>query len=93
MDLPAIPASARLYLRPIAPVDSPVGYDGQVARLAGGLGSFAAYELIAVDAGRRVAQQLVPVERLPALLTQLPDRQAERLRSIEWRGFYHRTVI
>ncbi len=76
------PPAARLYLRPVAPVDSPIGYDGQVARLAGGLSWFAAYELIAVEGGRRVAQQLVPVERLPGLLTQLPEAQAERLRTL-----------
>ncbi|MFL9840349.1 dihydropteroate synthase [Sphingomonas sp. ST-64] len=81
MDLPALPASARLYLRPVAPVDSPIGHDGQVARLAGGLSWFFAYELIAVDAGRRVSQLLVPVERLPGLLGQLPDAPAERLRA------------
>lgn len=77
-----IPPAARLYLRPVAPIDSPIGYDGQAARLAGGLGWFAAYELIAVEAGRRVAQQLLPVEQLPALLTRLPDAQAERLRTL-----------
>lgn len=77
-----IPPAARLYLRPVAPVDSPIGYDGQVARLAGGLGWFAAYELIAVEGGKRVAQRLLPVEQLPGLLTQLPDAQAERLRTL-----------
>ena len=77
-----IPPAARLYLRPVAPVDSPIGYDGQVARLAGGLGWFAAYELIAVEGGKRVAQRLLPVEQLPGLLTQIPDAQADRLRAL-----------
>lgn len=82
MDLPIIPPVARLYLRPVAPVDSPIGLDGQVARLAGGLGWFAGYELIAVEDGRRVVQALLPVERLPGLIAMLPDAQAERLRTL-----------
>ncbi|OYX52130.1 MAG: dihydropteroate synthase [Sphingomonas sp. 32-66-10] len=88
-----ISPAARLYLRPVAPVDSPIGYDGQVARLAGGLSWFAAYELIATEGGRRVAQQLVPVERLPGLLTQLPDAQAERLRTLAAASSAPRPVI
>lgn len=81
-----IPApTARLYLRPTAIVDSPIGLDGQVARLAGGLSWFSAYELIAVEGARRVAQTLLPVERLPALITSLPEGQAERLRMMAQR--------
>src|SRR3954470_20462575 len=53
--------AARLYLRPTRFVDSPVGRDGEAARLAGGLSWFAAYELIAVEDGRRVVQRDVPV--------------------------------
>ena len=41
----------RLHLRPIQFVDSPVDRDGEVARLAGGMLWFAAYEV--VEAGRR----------------------------------------
>ncbi|WP_076071536.1 dihydropteroate synthase [Sphingomonas montana] len=64
-----------LYLRPTAFVDAPFGHDGQVLRLAGGLAWFAAVELIRVEAGRRVAQTLVPVDRLDAALTALPDAE------------------
>ncbi|MDT8760075.1 dihydropteroate synthase [Sphingomonas psychrotolerans] len=60
-----LPAAARLHLRPVQFADTPVGQGGQVARLAGGLGWFAAYELIAVRDGRRVLQQIVPVADLP----------------------------
>lgn len=61
-----IPASARTYLRPVQFVDTPVGLpDGSVARLAGGLSWFAAYEVVAVEHGRRVAQAVVPVAELP----------------------------
>jgi dihydropteroate synthase len=52
----------RTLLRPTAFVDSPYGYDGKVARLAGGLNWFAAVELIQVDQNRRAATNLVPVE-------------------------------
>jgi dihydropteroate synthase len=44
-----------LHLRPIQFVDTPVGRDGEVARLAGGMLWFAAYELIEDGARRTVA--------------------------------------
>ncbi len=49
------------YLRPAAFVDTPVGFDGQVARLAGGMSYFCAYEVITVADGRRSGKRLVPV--------------------------------
>lgn len=55
--MPDIPSAARLYLRPIQFVDTPIGRDGEVARLAGGLLWFFAYELIAVENGRRILQR------------------------------------
>lgn len=82
MTLNSLPADARLYLRPTAFIDSPIGLDGQVARLAGGLSWFSAYDLIAVRQGRRIAQMLVRVEELPGLIAGLPDGQAERLRTL-----------
>jgi dihydropteroate synthase len=58
--------NAHLYLRPTQFVDTPVGHDdGKVARLAGGLCWFAAYELIAVEGRRRVLQRTVAVADLP----------------------------
>lgn len=81
-DPAAIPATARLYLRPEQLVDSPVGCDGTVARIAGGLGWCAAYELIAAIDGRRVVQASVPVAALPGLLAKLPEPQAARLRAL-----------
>jgi dihydropteroate synthase len=60
-----LPPDARLYLRPTQFVDTPVGRDGEVARLPGGLVWFAAYELIAVRDGKRVLQRSVPVAELP----------------------------
>ncbi|WP_284055118.1 dihydropteroate synthase [Stakelama marina] len=78
-DFASIPAHADLYLRPVQFVDSPIGLDGQVARLAGGLVWFAAYELIAVTGGRRVVQQPVPVAGFEALLDSVSAAQRERL--------------
>src|SRR5262245_33539540 len=52
----------RTLLRPTAFVDSPFGYDGKVARLAGGMTWFAAVELIAVESQCRVSTELVSVE-------------------------------
>jgi len=59
--------TTRLYLRPTAFVDAPFGLDGRCLRLAGGLVWFAAVEAIRVENGRRVATELVPVDRLGTL--------------------------
>ena len=58
----------RTYLRPTAFIDAPFGYDGQVARLAGGLAWFSAVEIIASHGNR-----LVPLERFESELESLPD--------------------
>jgi dihydropteroate synthase len=69
----------RTLIRPTAFVDSPFGYDGKVARLAGGLNWFAAVELIAVDGHKRVGTELVPVEGLEARLDDDLARQWQAL--------------
>ena len=56
--------AARTLIRPTAFVDAPFGHDGKVARLAGGLTFFAAVELLRIDGNRRVAAELLPVDRL-----------------------------
>lgn len=55
------------YLRPTAFVDTPVGFDGQVLRLAGGMQFFAAVELIEIERGRDTSR-LVPIDRLDAAI-------------------------
>lgn len=50
-----------LHLRPVQFVDTPAGRDGEVARLAGGMQWFAAYEVIADGAKRTVS--IVEFER------------------------------
>jgi dihydropteroate synthase len=76
-----ISSDARLYLRPTAFVDAPFGLEGQVARLAGGLLWFSAYEVIAVESGKRVSQSLVPVERIDAFLDGLSPEQSTPARA------------
>ncbi len=51
----------RLYLRPTAFIDSPIGFDGQFLRLAAGMSFFSAFEAIMVDGGARISKRLVPV--------------------------------
>ncbi|MCC2977248.1 dihydropteroate synthase [Sphingomonas sp. PL-96] len=78
MTLP--PPAARLHLRPIHFVDTPVGLDGQAARLAGGMQWFAAYELLAP--GFRAT---VPLADFPPLLERVSTTQAERLQLLHAR--------
>jgi dihydropteroate synthase len=54
--------AARTLIRPTGFVDAPFGYDGKVARLAGGLNFFASVELLRVEGSRRVSAELLPVE-------------------------------
>ncbi|WP_066825025.1 dihydropteroate synthase [Sphingomonas mali] len=46
---------AKLHLRPVQFVDTPIGRDGEVARLAGGMQWFGAYEVIEGGAKRTVS--------------------------------------
>ncbi|MEO6255871.1 MAG: dihydropteroate synthase [Sphingomicrobium sp.] len=62
----------RTLLRPTAFIDSPFGYDGQVARLAGGLNWFAAVEAIVWDGTRRASSELVSVERVLEKIATMP---------------------
>ena len=70
-----------VYLRPAAFVDAPFGRDGQVARLAGGLLWFSAYELIRVEGGRRVEERLVPVDAIDRTIEKLPSDEAGAARA------------
>ena len=69
----------RRLIRPTAFVDSPFGHDGKVARLAGGLGWFAAAEILTVEGSRRVAAELVPVEDIEARFDDDLAAQWQRL--------------
>lgn len=65
---------AKPYLRPVQFVDTPVGLDGRVDRLAGGMSWFAGYELILAEDGRRVFEDHVPVDRIADVVAALPER-------------------
>jgi dihydropteroate synthase len=52
----------KTYLIPTALVSTPVNFDGQVARLAGGMTFFSAYEIVIVTDGHRTSR-LVPLDR------------------------------
>jgi dihydropteroate synthase len=70
-------SDTRHYFRPTGFIDAPFGYDGQFARLAGGLQFFSAWEVIGVEGRKRVSQQLVPVDRIDAHFAGLPADQTE----------------
>ncbi|WOK38339.1 dihydropteroate synthase [Sphingomonas sp. C3-2] len=67
------------------PVDSPVCFDGQVARLASGLNWFGGYELFAVQNGRRTAAWMLPIDRFDEALERLSSEQAERAQLLRQR--------
>lgn len=52
-----------IYLRPVAFIDTPVGFDGTARRLAGGLQWFSAVEVITGDGGQ-LQKELVPVSQM-----------------------------
>ncbi|MBN8809590.1 MAG: dihydropteroate synthase [Sphingomonas sp.] len=62
---------ASFHLRPVQFVDTPVGRDGEVVRLAGGMQWFAAYEVI-VDGAKRT----VPIAEFAATLGTSDERAA-----------------
>lgn len=60
-----------LHLRPVQFVDSPIGRDGEVARLAGGMQWFAAYEVI-----EGAARRTLPMAEFQAGLARTDERAA-----------------
>jgi dihydropteroate synthase len=81
MEVNQVSPAARLYFRPTGFVDAPFGRDGQLLRLAGGMLWFSAFDLIAVEGGKRVSETLVPIEHLDAFLDRLSPQQAEAART------------
>ncbi len=73
--------TATLYCRPTAFIDAPFGFDGQFARLAGGMQFFSAWEVIGVDGGARCGSSLVPIDRMDTFLGSLTADQASACRS------------
>lgn len=62
----------KLHLRPVQFVDSPIGRDGDVARLAGGMQWFAAYEVS--EGGTK---RTVPIAEFEATLARNHERAAQ----------------
>lgn len=78
-----LPADARLYLRPLWFVPTPVGLpDGSVARMGNGLLWFQGYELTALDGRARVARTTVPVADFARFAAGLPDPLAMRAQAL-----------
>ncbi len=73
----------RIYLRPCAFIETPVGFDGQAARLAGTMVYFSAIEVIQTEDGRRISKALVPLTEIDAhfegLTTELADAAQTQL--------------
>ena len=72
----------RTLIRPTGFVDSPFGYDGKVARLAGGMNWFAAAELVRVEGKKRISTELVPVEGIESRFDDDMRAQWEALTSV-----------
>ena len=92
MTISAAP-TARLYPRPTGFIDAPFGFDGQFARLAGGLQFFSAWEIIAVDGGRRAGQWMIPVERIDDALAGVSSEQAAALSAMMARATTQRAPL
>jgi dihydropteroate synthase len=79
MNLPDIPAGARLYLKPTWFVPSPIGLpDGAAACMNNGLIWFQGYELTARRNGERIVRVTIPVDRFADALVSLPESLTER---------------
>lgn len=72
----------RTLLRPTGFIDSPFGYDGKVARLAGGMTWFSMVELIRVEGHRRSSSELVPVAGIEAGFDECMAGQWKELTSV-----------
>ncbi len=69
----------RTLIRPTGLVDSPFAHDGKVARLAGGMGWFAAVELLQVEGKRRTSTELIPVAEIESRLDEALAAQWQAL--------------
>ena len=77
--LNSIPVDARLYLKPVWFVPSPIGLpEGSAARMSNGLIWFQGYELTARRGRERLARLTVPVAGFADAVADLPDPVAER---------------
>lgn len=68
----------QIYLRPCAFIETPIGFDGQAARLAGTMVYYSAVEVIETEGGKRASKALVPLAELEAHLGSLSADLAEK---------------
>lgn len=71
----------QVYLRPCAFIETPIGFDGQAARLAGTMVYFTAVEVIETDGGKRVSKALISLADLDTHLAGLPTDLADKARA------------
>lgn len=81
IDPSLLTADARIYLRPVWFAESPVGLDGQTARLGGGLIWFQGYE-VTVRTGATIQRDRVTVAHFDDWCAHLIGPQAERVASL-----------
>ena len=81
IDPSLLTADARIYLRPVWFAESPVGLDGQTARLGGGLIWFQGYE-VTVRTGAAIQRDRVAVAHFDDWCAHLIGPLAERIASL-----------
>ncbi|MEX6723197.1 dihydropteroate synthase [Parapedomonas caeni] len=74
----ALPADARIYLRPTGFTETPFDDPAGCRRLAGGLTWFGLVQVIARVGVRRVASVVMPVADVEALIARLPEAAQAR---------------
>ncbi len=89
----ATASTARLYARATGFIDAPFGFDGQFARLAGGMQFFCQWHIIAVDGGVRVGEWLIPIDRIDSAIALLPDDQQQQLAQMMARAVQPRAAL
>ncbi|MGK2909467.1 MAG: dihydropteroate synthase [Sphingobium sp.] len=78
MNSSQIPADARLTLRPVGFVDTPVDLDGRTARIGSAMLWFQGYEVVAIHNGTRVFRDTISIASFTDWLAGLADPLAER---------------
>lgn len=71
----------QIYLRPCAFIETPIGFDGQAARLAGTMVYFSLVEVIEAEGGKRASKTLVSLTDLDTHLGSLPAELADKARA------------
>jgi len=65
--------TSKLYIRPLALVDSPQSEEGEAIRLAGGLVYASRFALIVRDGGKVVSRRRAAAREMAAALSELPE--------------------